>query len=129
MIDYLKMDYEEFDKYMEEKYPDLFAGYYGGFAIGAGWRHIVDRLCSNVVQQIKWRNIEDFKVEQVKEKLGGLRFYVSKGDPAIGGLIAMAEEWAENTCEVCGEKGKERGGNWIRTLCEKHYREQEESKV
>jgi len=94
---------------------------YGGFEISPGWRFIVDRLCANIVQQIKWKKIEAIQVEQVKQKLGGLRFYINRGDPAIGGLIAMAEEWAENTCEVCGEKGKERGGNWIRVLCEKHY--------
>jgi hypothetical protein len=57
---------------------------------------------------------------QVKEKFGGLRFYYVGGDKIVDGMVRMAESWADNTCEVCGNPGKPRKGGWIRTLCNEH---------
>ncbi len=58
---------------------------------------------------------------QVKEKFGGLRFYV-KGPTTQEqeGAIRFAELMSVNTCEVCGSRGKLRRGNWVRTLCNEH---------
>lgn len=64
--------------------------------------------------------VERVTVAQIKEKFGGLRFYYDGGDEYVSGLVTMAEVWANRTCETCGEKGKQRGGGWIRTLCDKH---------
>ena len=58
--------------------------------------------------------------DQVKEKMGTLRFYYHGGDEFIRGLVAMAEDMSAVTCERCGAPGKERGGGWIRTLCDEH---------
>jgi hypothetical protein len=55
---------------------------------------------------------------QVKEKFGGLRFYVSGGDEYVRGLITMAESFSFRTCEDCGIPGTQRTGGWIRTLCD-----------
>ena len=63
------------------------------------------------------------RVEQIKEKFGGLRFYYSGGDEYIDGMVRMAEVWAGTTCETCGNKGKRRDGGWIRTLCDTHEAE------
>jgi hypothetical protein len=63
------------------------------------------------------------KVEQIKEKFGGLRFYYQGGDERISGLVDMAETWAGHTCETCGNKGERRTGGWIRTLCDVHEAE------
>jgi len=43
---------------------------------------------------------------QVKEKFGGLRFYYTGGDDTIDGMVRMAESWAYNTCESCGQPGE-----------------------
>ena len=61
---------------------------------------------------------------QVKEKYGTLRFYVYGADEYVHGLIQMAEAMSMITCETCGAPGKERGGGWIRTLCDEHAKEQ-----
>lgn len=63
---------------------------------------------------------------QVKEKFGGLRFYVDGGDDVVHGMIRMAESWAAVTCEKCGNPGTTRGGGWIRTLCDVHEAEYQE---
>lgn len=59
-------------------------------------------------------------VQQIKEKFGGLRFYYDGGDQQIHGMVRMAEIWASNTCETCGNKGVSRTGGWVRTLCDHH---------
>lgn len=124
---------EEFTKRMEEKYPKMFSEPYGGFAIGKGWYHIIELLCEHIQTYIDWNNtraerhpgscyktVEQVKVEQIKEKFGGLRFYYSGGNDTISGMVTMAESWAEHSCETCGDIGKRRSGGWIRTLCDKH---------
>lgn len=62
---------------------------------------------------------------QVKEKFGGLRFYVNSADDAVYALINMAESMSVRTCEVCGSPGKQNSGGWIKTLCETHRNERE----
>jgi hypothetical protein len=59
------------------------------------------------------------KVVQIKEKLGGLRIYISRGNEKMFQTIRQAEEASLVTCEDCGKPGRERGTGWIRTLCDK----------
>lgn len=63
---------------------------------------------------------------QVKEKFGGLRFYVDGGDEVTHAYITMAESMSGVTCEACGAPGKTGGRGWIRTLCVKHSVEDDE---
>ena len=71
-----------------------------------------------ITDKVDW-----IRVEQIKEKFGGLRFYYSGGDDHIGGMVTMTEVWAGRTCETCGNLGKRREGGWIRTLCDVHEAE------
>jgi hypothetical protein len=59
-------------------------------------------------------------VRQVKEKLGGLRFYVSGANEEQRAIINFAETLSLSTCEVCGKKGKIGGKSQIATRCNKH---------
>ena len=58
----------------------------------------------------EWRKdielLEYPQVQQIKEKFGGLRIYLSNEDDYIHGIINMAEAIAVRTCEVCGDYGK-----------------------
>jgi hypothetical protein len=137
--------YEAFTKSMEQKYPLMLGGQYGGFAIGEGWWNVVDVLMSEIQHHIDWSvknnqwDLENDKsnirpvcpqvvVTQIKEKFGGLRFYYDGGDDYIFGLVSMAERWADNTCETCGQKGQRRSGGWVRTLCDAHEEEYKKQK-
>ena len=133
---------EEFDKKLCEKYPKIFKNRNGsmqetcmcwGFSHGDGWYDIIDSLCASIQNHInnkryQFREMsqEDFDEEhqvvaaQVKEKFGGLRFYVDGGDDWVYGAISMAESMSYRTCEVCGAPGKTRGTGWIRTTCDEH---------
>ena len=124
-------EYDSFAKRMEEKYPKMFAGKYGGFAVGAGWWPIIESLCANIQSHIDWKikqgnNVPQVVVEQIKEKFGGLRFYYQGGDDEISGMVRMAEAWADHSCEECGTPGQRRNGGWIKTLCDKHEAERQE---
>ena len=79
---------------------------------------IMDYDQDPIVDKVDW-----IRVAQIKEKFGGLRFYYDGGDDHISGMVRMAEAWAGQTCETCGDKGKQRSGGWIRTLCDKHEAE------
>jgi hypothetical protein len=120
--------YEAFAKRMEEKYPKMFAGKYGGFAVGEGWWPILQALCSNIQHYLNWKNRESeivpqVVVTQIKEKFGGLRFYYDGGDDRIQGMVSMAESWADKSCETCGAPGTSGGKGWIKTLCPTHRAE------
>jgi len=81
-----------------------------------------------------WKNIKEYKrllepldidsmqvrAVQVKEKFGGLRFYIHSSDDQVYGMIEMAEMMSYVTCEKCGHHGKmHHRGSWLKTLCSK----------
>ena len=134
--------YEEFETDLLVKCPEVFQGTSPGFEIRAGWYRIVENLCYRINSYIshknRWRNnppdalgsnsIQHTEplsicVDQVKEKFGGLRFYYTGGDAFIDGMVNMAEIWASQTCEICGERGapRKKPSGWLSTLCEQHF--------
>lgn len=70
----------------------------------------------------------EYRVTQVKEKFGGLRFYadtVLDSDDVrysiFYDLISAAEYSSERVCQVCGDYGSTISGcGWQVTLCKKH---------
>ena len=122
--------YDAFAKHMEERFPKMFTGKYGGFCCGEGWWPILESLCSNIQHHLDWKNktvetVPQVTVAQIKEKFGGLRFYYDGGDDEIRGMVRMAEAWADASCEECGAPGKRRDGGWIKTLCDHHATERD----
>src|SRR3990167_3567611 len=69
-----------------------------GFSVGDGWEPLIRRLSEK---------LEPLGVEasQVKEKYGGLRFYLSGGSAEAEAFIDVAEAEADVTCERCGQPG------------------------
>jgi hypothetical protein len=54
----------------------------------------------------------------VKEKFGGLRFYMSMETEEMSLAIQEAEAQSAAACEACGLPGKRRGRGWVKTLCD-----------
>lgn len=124
----------ELEEKLVKKYPKLFRNYRGdprqtcmawGMTCGDGWYNLIDELCSK---------LEPFGLTaaQVKEKFGGLRFYI-EGCPSdkfeeIYKYIGEAEKKSVETCEVCGKPGEVRGGSWLRCLCDDHHKTREKNK-
>ena len=57
---------------------------------------------------------------QVKEKFGGLRFYVQAATDKHYSYISFAESMSYRTCEECGSPGKTYTDGWHMTLCDIH---------
>jgi len=57
---------------------------------------------------------------QVKEKFGGLRFYVQEATSEIHNYIEFAESMSYRTCEECGSPGTVYTDGWHTTLCDIH---------
>jgi hypothetical protein len=57
---------------------------------------------------------------QVKEKFGGLRFYVQAATDKHYQYISFAESMSYRTCEECGNPGKTYTDGWHMTLCDIH---------
>ena len=94
-----------------------------GFACSNGWFDIIWDLSSKLEPLIQKfidenQDTEHYpKASQVKEKFGGLRFYMTCGTDEIFDLIEKAETLSNKTCEECGKPAEERDGGWIYTLC------------
>lgn len=93
-------------------------------ACDEGWDALIRRLHNRLV------GIDpDYRVTQVKEKFGGLRYYTYTSPDLDDMLrqrawefISEAEEESLRTCEICGEPGELNDGPWYRTRCEVHER-------
>ena len=73
-------------------------------------------------QQLVQAQAETPVAVQVKEKFGGLRFYVNGGNEDQHREIAWAEDLSYRVCEQCGTMRDVKVWNqgWIRTLCRAH---------
>jgi hypothetical protein len=94
-----------------------------GFTHDDGWFDLLWRLCEDLeplVAAFEQASGSQFEVLQVKEKFGGLRFYVSDADDAIHQRIGIAADESFRTCEICGQPGTLREARCIKTLCDEH---------
>ncbi|AZT99951.1 hypothetical protein [Brevibacterium linens] len=90
----------------------------------AGWYRLILDLDAKI------GSIEPgYKVDQIKEKFGGLRFYydeISVNDDnreRVDKLVDAAEQISYTTCEVCGVSDSTvttSGPCWVKTLCSEH---------
>lgn len=139
----------ELEQQLVSKYPNLFKQYRGdvretcmafGIECGDGWYHLIDILCGAIQGEVDWVNRiwpeYNFSccAAQVKEKLGGLRFYYEftyKADLSddqmknldasmdrISGIALLAEKMSETTCENCGGKCEREDAPFPRAECD-----------
>jgi hypothetical protein len=89
------------------------------FECHEGWYPLIQKLIEDLIK-LGW----DKQVTQVKEKFGGLRFYINEGSNEVHDRITKAEQESYTICEMCGTSGEIRKDTgWYRTLCEAHHTE------
>ena len=118
MPPWYKILYSNFRMWLKHiRYPENV--WYGGglkretalHSVGKGWSKLINNLYD---AKPKHTN-----VQQVKEKYGTLRFYVSSAPEWYFDLIDYYEEESSKICEQCGAVGKVRlDRGWILTLCD-----------
>lgn len=83
--------------------------------VGPGWKSLIEPL----IRECEERGVS---ILQIKEKFGGLRFYIAGENPAFSEMqdkIDKAEEDSYTICEWCGAPGKRSDYRfWLKTLCE-----------
>ena len=112
---------------MDDDEPEILRPVLARFAPGwgawvdcaEGWWPIVAQLDRDIAAIAP-----DYRVNQIKEKFGGLRFYFEvEGSELlrrVDELVDAAEAVAARTCEFCGAPGRARAGGWIKTTCDAH---------
>jgi len=88
--------------------------------IPPGWRDLVAE-CHKQLLQI----YPEYKLSQVKEKFGGLRYYVGPIPKDLAtqfyATVGEFEDKSYQICQVCGEPGHlQLIGTWYYTLCQVH---------
>lgn len=135
---------EAFTKeFLVKDYPVLLGNVRCGVSIQPGWASLVHDLCSDITMVMAANPTLKVRVDQVKQKLGSLRFYAMaytsleekdghlfnfKVEPQledaknhINRLIANAENASAYICEVCGQPGKIiNSSGYLRASCERH---------
>jgi hypothetical protein len=107
-------------KMIIESNPLLFASGVPHFEVGDGWFQLLMSLCYEL-EAIIARNQIPLGVIQIKEKFGGLRFYVLPTSDEIEEIVRAHEVKSTRTCEVCGDEGAVRSKyGWLRSLCDIH---------
>jgi len=127
----------DLDKLLCARFPNLYAdrtrsiqdscmGW--GFECGDGWFGLLWELSETLeplIADMEGPSAEWPRAVQVKEKFGGLRFYMSHETDEMSAAIRRAEERSEAECETCGAAGSVVGGTWLTCLCPIHEKEQE----
>lgn len=108
---------------IKERFPKLIAEIDCGIYCESGWDQIIFDLCQKIVDLAKEKNVKCPTIAQLKEKFGGLRFYLDYCSNNIFddvcNFIAAAEKQSTKTCEFCGKEGlikSQRG--WLKAVCD-----------
>ena len=78
--------------------------------VGPGWAGLIDEIYAALPA--------DAHISQLKEKFGGLRFYVDGVPEVVYKIVDDCEARSYTICEVCGATGKLRNTGWLATLCD-----------
>ena len=107
---------------LKTRFPTLLA-HLAYFECGEGWAGLIEEA----LLEAERLALPGTSFEQVKEKLGTLRLYVSMDDDvphadfkSFHGYLGMLEGRSRTVCEACGAPGETRHGAWIQTLCDEH---------
>jgi hypothetical protein len=87
------------------------------FEVDSGWFPLIKDLITDLVE-LGWNK----EVCQVKEKFGGLRFYINDGSDEVFNRIHKSEKESLTICEITGKVGELRTDiSWFRTLSDEEY--------
>ena len=93
-----------------------------------GWKKAFgEQLCRELKEALVEDDVlEDYRIMQIKEKFGQLRWYGNWESPRIYKVLDKYESLSEHTCIECGGEGTMRNDNWISPYCDDCYRKYKE---
>lgn len=89
-------------------------------AMDRGWfRAFGIKMLDELKSQLKKeKRLKDFRITQIKEKFGGLRFYTGPASEEIYNIISKYEDESMNTCIDCGKPARYITSGYILPYCE-----------
>lgn len=90
-----------------------------------GWKKAFgEKLCKELKKVLVEDSLlDDYRVTQIKEKFGQLRWYDNCGSEKLYKVIDKYESLSEHTCIECGSKGKMQDlFGWISPYCDECYK-------
>lgn len=110
---------QELETKLQEDFPTIFpqSDQFCEIECDDGWYDLIYNLCEDIMTYQDTEN--PVVATQIKEKFGGLRFYIYGGNDAIDDLITIAGDASYNICERCGSTDDIHQTNtgWIKTIC------------
>ena len=96
-----------------------------------GWRIAFgEQMCEEIREAlIKYDYLDKYRITQIKEKFGSLRWYDNGTPKEVHDIISKYEQLSETTCIQCGSPATLISKGWISPYCEcvknnKHYKEE-----
>lgn len=121
-----KMTQIELEKKLISRIPKGWGRY---VSCREGWYPILEDL-ENKLSYLD----PDYRIAQIKEKFGTLRFYFdTDAEPMIKSImrdcVAAAEFASSYTCEYCGSSlGKLQQSSWVKTACDECWAKKQEER-
>lgn len=131
------MDEREYNKQLIKQYPflmpynvwtdEIVKDYDYSYTLldemPGGWRIAFgEQMCEEIQRALNQRPqvfADTFRITQIKEKFGGLRFYTNWTTPEINEVINKYENISYSTCICCGAPAKWITKGWISPFCDK----------
>ena len=103
---------------LRAEFPGSFGDWTYDVSISDGWLPLVRNLTRYLEAMASDEGQQPPHVLQVKDKFGGLRFYVDNPTVAQGRVIQFAEMLSFSICERCGTMADVTvEGGWRKALC------------
>lgn len=98
------------------------------FCMPIGWRKAFGIQMCNEIKESLLRTggksaVNNYYIDDVKEKFGGLRWYDSHSTVEVEKIINKYENISYHTCIVCGKPANVRTTGWICPYCNEHIPE------
>ena len=123
----------ELEEKLKKAFPYVYAGMnkvdcrwdiQTGLSCGDGWYEIIRNASmelEEIIQRMPEKDRKEYWACQIKEKFGGLRFYLSQSTDEMWKITSKVEALSEYVCETCGDRGntvkRTTIGSWLQTLC------------
>lgn len=121
--EYLCMEYPFLiprNRWTDEIVEDFDFSYTKLDEVEEGWRTLCLNLCEEIKQELlKYEGaLEKYRIIQIKEKFGCLRWYDNSAIPEIYKIISKYEEMSKRICGKCGKPATRILTGWNYPFCE-----------
>jgi hypothetical protein len=92
-------------------------------AMPYGWRKAFGiQMCKDIknalINELGYKGLFNYRISQIKEKFGSLRWYDNGGTKNIHNIIDKYEDLSYKTCINCGKPATKISQGWISPYCD-----------